>query len=112
MRNMLLNIPEHKNCKNCGMCCGPVPATEKEINIIKAYVRKNKIKAKKCGLLDCCFRDEKNKKCLIYHVRPLVCRLFGVAKGLNCPNGNTAEIDGKIMIETDSVILLNQVDWR
>lgn len=47
MRNMLLNIPEHKNCKNCGMCCGPVPATEKEINIIKAYVRKNKIKAKK-----------------------------------------------------------------
>lgn len=113
----LLNIPEHKNCQNCGGCCGPVPASKKEIENINKYLKDNpKIlkQLKEPKVLTCIFRNEEHKKCLIYPVRPLVCRLMGVAKGLVCENGNSANIDGvKFMNETfrEKPQLLNMVRW-
>jgi Fe-S-cluster containining protein len=29
----------------------------------------------------------KDKRCSIYHARPAICRLYGVAEGLDCPFG-------------------------
>jgi len=29
----------------------------------------------------------KNNRCSIYHARPAICRLYGVAEGLECPFG-------------------------
>ena len=55
------------------------------------------------------------KKCLIYPVRPTVCRLMGVAKGMDCPNGNTCEIDGYKFLPKDANIsnteISNVVRW-
>lgn len=112
----LLNIPNHK-CKNCGGCCGPVPASEKEIVNIKKHLKDNselKNNLGKSKSLTCIFRDTKEKKCLIYPVRPLICRLMGVAEGLVCEHGNSANIDGvKLMKQgfTDKPDLLNLVRW-
>lgn len=108
--NNLLNIPAHTKCTNCGQCCGVIPATEAEIEEIKRYIKEHDIKARKQGIT-CPFRNEKEKKCDIYPARPVICRLMGVTKGMHCPNGNTAEIDGTKFIGRKEMIL-NFIDWE
>ena len=95
------SIPIHEKCVNCGGCCGPVHVSDEEINAIKAYTRAffskaytKKLREMDRGVFECQFRDTEKKICAIYPVRPLICRLFGVAKGLECPQGNSAHIDG------------------
>lgn len=106
-------IPEHKKCTNCGGCCYFILASKSEITKIKKYVLKNKIKPiKHFEMGKCYFRDEINKKCLIYSVRPTICKLFGVAKGMKCVNGNTLELDLKHVLKTDSPSLLNKIKWN
>lgn len=95
-------IPPHLNCKNCGECCGLVPISEKEYNDIKKYCIENNIKPKKAGMLDCPFRDNENKICMVYEVRPMLCKLMGVTKGMSCSNGNSYEINGYKHISKDA----------
>lgn len=113
---MIYDIPEHKNCTNCGECCGIIPATIPEVNTIRNYIAVNgimPIKQKSPSI--CPFRDNKAKKCLIYPVRPTVCRLMGVTEGMRCPNGNTCEIDGSKFLpkgaEQNESLILNFVRW-
>ena len=116
--NALLNIPKH-NCRNCGECCGLIPATPYELTQIKEYLHKHEdIRAKavkQSGEATCPFRDRENKRCLIYPVRPVICGLFGVAKQLRCPYGNSGEIDADRFIDKNvdlnGMILLNSYDW-
>ncbi len=69
-------------CSNCGKCCSDMlPLSKGEIATIKAYVAKHGIKEQRHNIatgtdLTCPFRDEIHKKCLIYDVRPAVCRKF------------------------------------
>lgn len=112
----IFNIPEHKNCTNCGECCSIVPASIPEVNTIRNYIAVHGINPiKHEDKATCPFRDNEAKKCLIYPVRPTVCRLMGVAKGMNCPNGNTCEIDGLNFLPKDANIsnteILNVVRW-
>lgn len=105
---MLYNIPKH-NCKNCGECCGPVPITKTEQQVIQAYVDKHKPKINKnAGWLNCKFRVDNS--CSIYPVRPILCQLCGSVKGMNCKYGNTHEIDGLKFISKDKPVgLINKV---
>ena len=73
------------NCSNCGQCCTNfLPMTEKEVRIIKAHIKKHKIKEQKHFLptaaptLDftCPFRNNNDRRCEIYDVRPAICRDF------------------------------------
>ena len=111
---ILHNIPKHKNCTNCGICCGPIIVSNNELKMIKQYVSDHPeiVKKIKRNPFTCVFRDEKQKKCMIYPARPVVCQLFGVCKGLYCENGNSAEIDGKKYMDSDGFNLLNNVDWE
>ena len=95
-------IPPHLNCKNCGECCGLVHISEKEYNDIKKYCIENNIKPKKVGMLDCHFRDNENKICMVYEARPMLCKLMGVTKGMSCSNGNSYEINGYKHISKDA----------
>ena len=96
----MLHIPEHTKCTNCGECCGPIMGELHEVKRIKEYFNnlpeeyKEQLKNQKREPLDCQFRDHDNKKCAVYKVRPIICRLMGVTEGMKCPNGNTTEIDG------------------
>lgn len=84
----MLNSDEIKDntinhmCSNCGECCGLfIPFTDKELKILKEYVKQhniqpiNRISAENLEAR-CCFYDSVNKKCLVYDVRPYVCRNF------------------------------------
>lgn len=67
-------------CSKCGECCTPyLPISQTELDTIVEYVIKNKIKPQKQMLvmqsrLSCPYHD--GKKCLIYEVRPLICKEF------------------------------------
>ena len=69
-------------CSNCGECCGDIlHLSKEEIIRIDRYLKKNKIEpTPRCILVTydntCPFRDNKDKKCKIYEVRPEVCSNF------------------------------------
>ena len=69
-------------CSNCGQCCSNcLPLSAQEINRIKAYIKKHNIKEQRHNAMvgvdmTCPFRDERNRKCLIYEIRPAICRSF------------------------------------
>ena len=117
IKTNILNIPKHKYCTNCGQCCGIIPVTMIELNTIRNYIAERGIHpVKRADKTICPFRDEVNKKCLIYEARPIICRLFGVAKGnMQCINGNSAEIDGRVFLpskeEAGEVRILNFERW-
>lgn len=101
-----LKIPSH-NCQNCGACCGPIMATKAEIVAIKQYVSKlarkevQRLNRQHIGEATCQFRDDENRKCVIYPVRPEVCRLMGVVRGLVCVHGNSENLNGHRLIDMD-----------
>ena len=67
-------------CSKCGECCTNfLPVTKREIDVIGEYVIKNDIKPQTHILvmqnrLTCPYYD--GHKCLIYEVRPLICKEF------------------------------------
>ena len=75
-------------CIRCGMCCPDIlPVTKNELITIKRYITRcnvipiRQVECDKAGRptdirLQCPFSDEKKRKCLIYSVRPEICRLF------------------------------------
>lgn len=67
-------------CSCCGECCTPfLPICQEELDIIQKYIIENNIKPNKAALvmqntLTCPYYD--GKKCMIYKVRPLICKEF------------------------------------
>ena len=111
----LLNIPEHTACRQCGSCCGYVPASTDEVAVIRRYlnIHPDIIPVSKSGI-NCPFLDCESKLCMIYPVRPVICRLKGVSEGLNCKNGNSAEINGYQFLlgySLKDIQLLNSIKW-
>lgn len=72
-------------CSNCGACCSNLlPMSDSEKSAIHAYIKKHNIKEQRHAYptsditinLVCPFRSDAERKCLIYPVRPLICRNF------------------------------------
>lgn len=94
-------------CHNCGNCCGPVPITVQERIKIEHFLKSHpeiaKEAKKKVFSLSCVFRDEKNKKCLIYSCRPEICKLF------QCGNEHwKKQITPPTLTEKDPLPLINE----
>lgn len=80
------DFTENGKCSGCGACCANyLPISEKEIKEIKRYVKRHHIKEQthrfpvmdgKMLDLSCPFRDDEKQTCLIYPVRPGICRSF------------------------------------
>jgi len=114
---ILQSIPEHITCINCGRCCGLVPVSPADSVAIKNYISQNNVViggAADADPLKCPFWHSTNKRCEIYPVRPLICRLMGVSKQVRCPNGNSANIDGRKYshLLSRDIELMSNVDWR
>lgn len=79
------------HCSKCGECCTNfLPITQKEVETIQEYVIANKIRPQKQVLvmqnrLICPYYN--GKKCLIYEVRPLICKEFYCYKKPNVETG-------------------------
>lgn len=88
-------------CSECGNCCSRYLAmNNKEINTIRAYIKKHGIKQQKHSVnvlanpvfdATCPFLDDTkpNHKCTIYEVRPLICREFKCDYWQNIDRDNT-----------------------
>ena len=80
-------IPDLPGCLRCGACCGPHDWAYCEWLVITAWLKERGLKEKFArSLFDRCpyYRPE-DGSCEIYPVRPVICRLYGVAEGLECP---------------------------
>lgn len=82
------NCTGNNMCTQCGECCSNLlPMTDKEVSLIRKYVKKHQIKEQvvsnvpfadhvidlTCPFLD---KSKKQEKCTIYSVRPAICRYF------------------------------------
>ena len=85
LKKKIVDYTKNGECSNCGNCCGNLlPLTNDEVNRIKKYVRKHRIKENifRPPLVGpvinyiCPFRNDKEHKCDIYDIRPQVCRGF------------------------------------
>lgn len=114
---MSKTIPSHAKCKNCGQCCGIIPAYSDEVVAIREYIVAHPGILEGIGApgSDCPFHDSAKSRCRIYPVRPLVCRLMGVVAGMRCPYGNSHNLDGRKFMrgrQADDVQVLNFIDWK
>lgn len=72
------NFTQNGQCSNCGECCSHIlPVSNTEIKRIRRYITKHHVKPHyhKYKIL-CPFRNEAEKKCNIYEVRPWICQRF------------------------------------
>lgn len=88
LKNIYSSIPEF-SCKHCHDCCGPIIWYEPEDILIRNYIKKHNIKRIswtieefKKNNMRCPYIN--NDRCIIYSVRPIVCRLQGNISELKC----------------------------
>ena len=79
----ITNFTSGGQCSNCGACCSNyLPVSESDLKKIRKYVETHNIHDMRSELpaqvidMRCPFRDEKKSKCVIYPVRPQICRSF------------------------------------
>ena len=85
MEDGVYDFTQDGRCSGCGSCCSRfLPVSGKEVKTIRRYVRKKKIQEQRhfyptASPQDdwtCPIRSESERKCLIYEVRPAICRDF------------------------------------
>ena len=85
MEDGVYDFTKGGQCSNCGSCCSRfLPVSGKEVKIIRRYVQKKKVQEQRHRYpttspqddWTCPFRSEVERKCLIYEVRPAICRDF------------------------------------
>ncbi|MEW9702520.1 YkgJ family cysteine cluster protein [Paenibacillus sp. SI8] len=107
-------------CQGCkGLCCGPVPVTQQELQIIKKKVKSMPAKVRKelehqeRHFGTCIFYDLDHDKCGIHAVRPAVCRAFGYYRNLVCfRKPEAAAAHNWNMKEQPSGILSVDYTWK
>lgn len=115
MQSGVYDYTVNDECSNCGQCCSALlPVSRKEMKEILRYVKKHNIAP--CyhdkGLpmnemptfdLTCPFRDNIQRVCKIYPVRPLICKEFRCDKPKKY-----IEIDRNLIKQTRDVVDM----WR
>lgn len=84
MQSGVYDFTENGKCIGCGQCCTNfLPLSSKDIKEIRRYIKKKHIKEqvhRPPMVIDfdvtCPFRSDDEKKCLIYPVRPAICKSF------------------------------------
>ena len=80
--NGVYDFTDNGECVKCGNCCTNfLPMSDKEIKVIKRYIKKHKIKENIHILpineyYDATCPFLKDKQCVIYEVRPFICQVF------------------------------------
>ena len=88
MENVYNQIPEF-DCKHCHNCCGPIIWFKTEDILMNDYMKKHNIENVKWTAEEFQKNDMKcpflkNDRCIIYQVRPIVCRLQSNIPNLPC----------------------------
>lgn len=94
MEHGVYDKTDNGKCTQCGACCSNLlPMTDKEITVIRNYIKKRHIKERNHSIplakpaldMTCPFLDtsKRAEKCTIYSVRPAICKCFICSE----PNG-------------------------
>ena len=81
------DFTKNGKCSGCGACCSTyLPITQKELKVLKAWVKKNRYKPSNAYApanmrghtldLTCPFLNKDTGKCDVYDIRPAICREF------------------------------------
>lgn len=90
LADIYAQIPQSTCEPNCGKCCGPIMPSLAEIRNVKDWCQQRRVEYKDFLSITeegSCPYLSLEKKCLIYPIRPFLCRLVGVATDLPCPLG-------------------------
>ena len=104
-------IPEIPDCQGrCWVSCGPIPMTTRERQRIRqAGFRITPVREAVTQEGDYfCEALTQDKRCAVYELRPLVCRLWGSIARLKCPYGCTPR--GGWLSNKEAARLVREVD--
>lgn len=115
-----MNFCKNGECSRCGACCTPfLPMTKSEVKTVREYVKKNhQIKERALNqpffegndvYVKCCFYDKDKKECMIYPVRPFICRAYKCNQDDLKIENNKNFMDSRACYNTD---LKNIHDFR
>lgn len=82
INDFITDFTKDGKCSSCGSCCSDcLPMSEYEVKKVKSYIKAHNIKEQRHNAMQgvdmtCPFRDEAHRKCLIYQVRPAICKQF------------------------------------
>ncbi len=68
----------------CAESCGPIACSQAEADRMEAAAGRP---LEFTSGLTCGYLDPVQRRCTVYAVRPMICRLWGVAKDMSCPWG-------------------------
>jgi len=94
MNHSLPQLPTMRCDDGCGECCTIAPCSREELALIRNVVKAQGIKPLRQGLRCPLYIDG---KCSVYYARPLVCRLYGHAPGLDCLRGYSVLANDKTL---------------
>ena len=99
------SINNYVNWRHCHECCGPIIWSEPEEILIRKYMFQHKIKYIHWTKEDFLKNNNKcpylqNDRCIIYPVRPIVCRLQGNISGLKCKFSSSDKLISEQQIES------------
>lgn len=107
MESGVFDFTKDGECSSCGQCCSNfLPVSGKEIKQIQRYIRKKRIPEQKHIIptsapvedWTCPFRDNTNRRCVIYQVRPAICRDFRCDKPKKQISADKAMYHGKYLV--------------
>ncbi|MFP4248601.1 MAG: YkgJ family cysteine cluster protein [Armatimonadota bacterium] len=101
-----LPMADCTGCEGCASrCMGNLAITRVEFDAIREFlggaIYQPTVRDAGRMATPCEFSDPDGPRCLIYPVRPLICRLFGIVEWLPCPRGRVRTLvpDGPRIME-------------
>lgn len=81
MKHGVYNFTQKGKCISCGNCCTALlPMTKEELKTIQRFVKRKHLQIEKHTGADldltCPFRNEEKRICMVYNIRPQICRDF------------------------------------
>lgn len=81
MQSLYAELPTVACRGLCHGACGPVMASRLEVSQLSAPLTFHG------HTLTCGFLNVNDRRCLAYNQRPMICRVYGVSRGLPCAHG-------------------------
>lgn len=92
-----------KPCQQCGACCGLIFVSPSELAAIDGYIREHGVIPNTEATITCPFLSgndsDEVRRCLIYPVRPGICRAFPHSVKMRCPKGACEKLPESVVLE-------------
>jgi hypothetical protein len=97
----------HMECRGyCHDSCGPIGMSQRE----RARIIERARQPITCGHYASCSMLTAERKCSVYDIRPMICRLWGLIRSMPCPYGCRPEggllkdeVGVKLLLEADRI---------